>query len=531
MIKKQSEIKINMNGHVLGSDKMFICISARPSNLEELKADAEQAKRDGCEMIEWRVDFFEEIYKADQKAEDISDIVKILNEGLRIWADITERTPMMVCIRRFEEGGAFRFASEFRLRVLKKMLETGLVDMVDIEFEESEEFKRNAMDIIHTYNAQLIYSEHDWTGLPDEEHALKSLFKMQDKGADIAKYCFIVKDAEDAVIMSRIGKMVKEKNVLKIPNTIYALGEVGLFNRVIADAFGVDYMYCTIRGKFEGGAEESTEDYMGIRKCYIKHEYSKSENPVCIREHVIGGEKPSVVAVLNGKDRKRLIEQAEDAMKYNPDVIEWRIDYFTPLINGLCLINTLKSTLELLSMKTNRIPFILNFPSMKQGGYKFYSDEIRERMIKACMETGYVDMIDLSMTEDAIYYSRIKELAKEHGVKLILSEINFKITESIDEILFKMTKAQENGADIAKLIYTARQPEDTVKIGMAINNAKDNGITIPVVSYAMNDSGFVSRILAERAGSALSYFSVFGSKGGKIEDIKYYQELKGILDF
>ena len=290
-------------------------------------------------------------------------------------------------------------------------------------------------------------------------------------------------------------------------------------------------MYCTIRGKFEGGAEESTEDYMGIRKCYIKHEYSKSENPVCIREHVIGGEKPSVVAVLNGKDRKRLIEQAEDAMKYNPDVIEWRIDYFTPLINGLCLINTLKSTLELLSMKTNRIPFILNFPSMKQGGYKFYSDEIRERMIKACMETGYVDMIDLSMTEDAIYYSRIKELAKEHGVKLILSEINFKITESIDEILFKMTKAQENGADIAKLIYTARQPEDTVKIGMAINNAKDNGITIPVVSYAMNDSGFVSRILAERAGSALSYFSVFGSKGGKIEDIKYYQELKGILDF
>ena len=142
---------------------MFICISARPSNLEELKADAEQAKRDGCEMIEWRVDFFEEIYKADQKAEDISDIVKILNEGLRIWADITERTPMMVCIRRFEEGGAFRFASEFRLRVLKKMLETGLVDMVDIEFEESEEFKRNAMDIIHTYNAQLIYSEHDWT--------------------------------------------------------------------------------------------------------------------------------------------------------------------------------------------------------------------------------------------------------------------------------------------------------------------------------------------------------------------------------
>ena len=60
----------------------------------------------------------------------------------------------------------------------------------------------------------------------------------------------------------------------------------------------------------------------------------KSNIKVDIKGKILGGEKFLYCISIRPGDKIRLLEDAKEAMSFNPDIVEWRIDYFNPMLES-----------------------------------------------------------------------------------------------------------------------------------------------------------------------------------------------------
>lgn len=264
-MKLQSKIKVEVKGKVIGGDAFLLCVSTRPTDWESLIADMEEAKSYRPDIVEWRIDHYDVVQQADFDRDGAESAVEPLLAALRKVHEILDGIPLLLCFRQFEEGGVKPYPLDMRVKLLEVCVSTGLVDLVDLEVLGEDWFNEKVAAILRTNGVKLIYSHHKWHGMTDENQIVEAVMEMQRKGADIAKFAVIIKDARDAVTLARAGKRLKEPGMLDIPLCFYPLGDTGLLMRLMGDRYGVDYMYCALNGDFEGGVEESTLDYMALR--------------------------------------------------------------------------------------------------------------------------------------------------------------------------------------------------------------------------------------------------------------------------
>jgi 3-dehydroquinate dehydratase/shikimate dehydrogenase len=171
------------------------------------------------------------------------------------------------------------------------------------------------------------------------------------------------------------------------------------------------------------------------------------------------------------------------------DIIELRLDY----------INNIKvPDIETL-IKAKARPVIATCRPKREGGRFTGSEDKRVALLERATDSGaeYVDI------EHDVERSLINKFRKKAGTKIIVSYHNFSETPADAELKEIHQKLAGTGADVVKIVAFARNITDNLRIFSFLE-----GVRTPTIAFCMGELGQISRILAPKYGSFLSFASL-----------------------
>ncbi|MGG0716940.1 type I 3-dehydroquinate dehydratase [Robertmurraya massiliosenegalensis] len=210
---------------------------------------------------------------------------------------------------------------------------------------------------------------------------------------------------------------------------------------------------------------------------------------------------PYICAPIVGKTKNELLIEIERVKGQEPDLIEWRADFFEELHHVdkvLKLANTLHDNL-------GDIPLLFTIRSEAEGGnpVSLSENEINKLLVTICEETS-IDLIDYELRNTIEVISHIREVSERHGKLLILSYHNFKSTPSKEELLAILNKAASLHADIGKIAVMPNDHADVIRLLQVTEEAKKS-LPISIATMAMGDIGAISRMAGWIFGSELIF--------------------------
>jgi 3-dehydroquinate dehydratase I len=227
----------------------------------------------------------------------------------------------------------------------------------------------------------------------------------------------------------------------------------------------------------------------------------KPGNGIEIRGKTLGGDTPLICTPLVGRTRERVLAEAASVLAKNPDVIEWRVDYFEAIGNTPAVLETGRA----LRAAVGNAPIIFTRRSIREGGEpSAIGDEAIVLLYDAIGASGLVDFLDFEMSNDADHVRSVRESARRHGVRVILSYHNFGYTPGLDFLVQRFLEAERLGADVAKVAVMPRDRADVLTLLAATAQAEAKA-RIPLISMSMGPLGAVTRMIGGIFGSSLSF--------------------------
>ena len=127
---------------------------------------------------------------------------------------------------------------------------------------------------------------------------------------------------------------------------------------------------------------------------------------------------------------------------------------------------------------------------------------------KKAAATGLVDMVDVeAFTGDEIVKDIIAG-AHAAGVKVVASNHDFFKTPDKDDIVGRLCKMQELGADIPKIAVMPQNKKDVLTLLAATEEMATDHADRPIITMSMAGTGLISRLCGEVFGSAATFGAV-----------------------
>ncbi|MCB5236078.1 type I 3-dehydroquinate dehydratase [Niallia circulans] len=241
-----------------------------------------------------------------------------------------------------------------------------------------------------------------------------------------------------------------------------------------------------------------------------------------VREVIIGDGMPKICVSLIGRTEQELREEAALLKEREIDIIEWRADYFSEVDN----INRVTQVLPHLRKMIGNIPLLFTFRTLKEGGERQIDEEDYFSLNKSVLETGMIDLLDIELFMEEVTIKQVIDMAHSHQIAVILSNHDFEKTPSKEEIIFRLQKAQQLGADIPKIAVMPQSVKDVLTLLDATATMKEEAPDQPIVTMSMGGRGAVSRMAGEIFGSAITFAAAKkASAPGQIP----IEELRNIL--
>jgi 3-dehydroquinate dehydratase-1 len=214
-----------------------------------------------------------------------------------------------------------------------------------------------------------------------------------------------------------------------------------------------------------------------------------------------GGRLPAVCAPLVARTRAALVAEAAAVAALQPDLLEWRIDFFAGIADT---VEALAAAADLRAAAAG-IPILLTRRAQREGGQPIALSEPQVlALYEALAASGRVDALDYEMGHDPGHVVQARALARRHGLPLVLSFHDFQATPPDAELDARFARAQELGADVAKVAVMPQSMADVHRLLGATLRASGS-LAIPVVSMAMGGLGAVTRLCGGVFGSALTF--------------------------
>lgn len=220
-----------------------------------------------------------------------------------------------------------------------------------------------------------------------------------------------------------------------------------------------------------------------------------------IRNIVVGEGSPKIIIPLVGGSMAQLLEEADYVKQQCPDVIEWRVDLF----EGVGDLQQVAVMLSKLRTLLNNIPLLFTFRSHREGGNKEISDEYYLELNCMAISSGMIDMVDVELFNRDVVRNSIVANAREHRVIVVMSNHDFEKTPNKDELVSRLRKMQEYGADIPKIAVMPTSVADVLTLLDATNTMKTMYADRPIITMSMAGTGVVSRLTGELFGSAFTF--------------------------
>ena len=246
---------------------------------------------------------------------------------------------------------------------------------------------------------------------------------------------------------------------------------------------------------------------------------------VKVKNIVLGESIPKICIPLVAKTEEDFIAAAKNLEGVSLDLVEIRIDHFNKVEDLESVLNLLKKIREVLI----ETPLLFTFRTLKEGGEKELATENYVKLNNEVAKSKLVDIVDVELFTGDEFVKEMIEVAHENGVKVIMSNHDFFKTPSKDEIVSRLCKMQELGADIVKIALMPEKEEDVLTVLSATLDMKKNHAKVPVVTMSMGGKGVISRVAGEIFGSDMTFGAVNKvSAPGQLEAGKLVEILKAL---
>jgi 3-dehydroquinate dehydratase I len=205
---------------------------------------------------------------------------------------------------------------------------------------------------------------------------------------------------------------------------------------------------------------------------------------------------PLICAPLVGATREAVLQEAATALAAKADIVEWRVDHFQNLRD---VIETGRA------LRRIGLPILFTRRSAAEGGKPVPISE--ERVVdlygEVCAD-GFADLVDYEMSNAPSCIKVVREASRRHGVGLVCSFHDFEGTPPLAALGSRYRRAQELGADVAKVSVMARAPQDALTL-LAATLQASQALELPLIGISMGPHGALSRMIGFAFGSALTF--------------------------
>lgn len=218
----------------------------------------------------------------------------------------------------------------------------------------------------------------------------------------------------------------------------------------------------------------------------------------------IGEGIPKICVPIVGTTRDEILAAAKSFESVKKDVVEWRADWF----EGVFDFAHVEAVLKELRRVLGNTPILFTFRTANEGGEKAIEPAAYAELNKRAAATGLIDLVDVeAFTGDEVVRDII-ESAHESGVVVVASNHDFEKTPEKDEIVRRLRKMQELGADIPKIAVMPQSRKDVLTLLSATEEMASKYADRPIITMSMSATGLISRLCGECFGSALTFGAV-----------------------
>lgn len=212
----------------IGTGMPKICVPITGQSIEEIKAEAVKIAADEskADLVEWRADWFEDVFDKEAVWIVLNMLRKIIND-----------MPLIATFRTKKEGGAAKpcSLSSYKQWILW-VIGNGQADLIDIEWSAGEETAAELIQAAHAAGVKVIMSNHDFEKTPSDDVMTDRLMSMALSGADIGKIAVMPHSGEDTARLLQATARMSAK--LACPVITMAMGWYGIVSRLGGETFG-----------------------------------------------------------------------------------------------------------------------------------------------------------------------------------------------------------------------------------------------------------------------------------------------------
>ena len=218
----------------------------------------------------------------------------------------------------------------------------------------------------------------------------------------------------------------------------------------------------------------------------------------------IGEGIPKIIIPIVESTREEIIRKAESLADVRGDIVEWRADWFEEAKDPAAVEEVLRG----LRGALGNIPLLFTFRTLREGGEKAIDPEDYAALNISVAKSGFADLIDVEIFTGDEIVREIIESAHEEGVKVVGSSHDFDRTPEKEEIVGRLKKMQQMGADIPKIAVMPQSRKDVLTLLLATEEMTAEYADRPIITMSMSGTGLISRLCGEVFGSSCTFGAV-----------------------
>jgi len=223
--------------------------------------------------------------------------------------------------------------------------------------------------------------------------------------------------------------------------------------------------------------------------------------PIQIRSVEIGSGVPKIIVPIVGKTQEAILAKAAEIAGMPIHMVEWRADFYDDVFDTEKSLATLRK----LRGALGALPLLFTFRTKREGGEKEISMEQYTALNLAVAASGAADLIDVEIfSGDAAVKANIDGIHKA-GARVVGSNHDFSATPEKDDIVSRLRRMQEMGADIPKIAVMPKSTGDVLTLLAATAEMHEKYADRPIITMSMSAKGVVSRLSCEAFGSAMTF--------------------------
>ena len=208
-----------------------------------------------------------------------------------------------------------------------------------------------------------------------------------------------------------------------------------------------------------------------------------------------------IIVPIVGVTKEDILNEAKTFDSIPVDVVEWRVDWFEHVFE----FDKVEDVLKELRTVLGNIPLLLTFRTKKEGGEKAIDTKDYKDLNLRAAKTGYVDFIDVEIFTGDDVVREIIDGAHAAGVRVIASNHDFFKTPAKSDIIYRLRKMQDMGADIPKIAVMPQSKRDVLTLLCATEEMVTDYADRPIITMSMAGTGVISRLCGEVFGSSMTF--------------------------